>query len=228
MPKYNQLIQTLEKPKYNICIYGLLDPDTDELKYIGQTIQGFKRITEHYHKSNKKSRTTNYFSHSNIWINYLKNNNTIFKVIYLEYFDNNDNLDESEQFWIEYFKSLGCKLINHEIGGKRNKGLDLEQRKLISLRTKEAMNNPILRKKLSDRLKGKPSTFKGKKLSEEAKKKLSLSQEKKVYYLKDENNNIYRGCLEAAKALNCSVSAVRHFIHGRTKSIYGKKLIILK
>lgn len=54
MPKYNEFISTLEKPQKQIFVYGLCDPNTKQLRYIGITIQGFHRIREHFYKSEKK------------------------------------------------------------------------------------------------------------------------------------------------------------------------------
>ena len=73
----NPLIKTLERPEKDICIYALLDPFTGLLMYIGQTIQGFKRISEHFHKCDKRN-PNGLLSKSKVWISNLKKQNQIF------------------------------------------------------------------------------------------------------------------------------------------------------
>src|ERR1019366_4917156 len=107
----NPLIKTLERPEKDICIYALLDPFTGLLMYIGQTIQGFKRISEHFHKCDKRN-PNGLLSKSKVWISNLKKQNQIFKVVYIQYFDNSETIDESEEFWISFFRSSGAELLN--------------------------------------------------------------------------------------------------------------------
>lgn len=221
----NKLIQSLEKPEKNICIYGLLNPDTDELVYIGQTIQGFKRITEHFHKCLKRN-PNGLLSNSKIWIHELKKQNKIFKVIYLEYFNDTDNLDKSEEFWINYFKFLGCKLLNHLDGGSfiRNGKVSSKNKELISKRTKEAMNNPITKEKCRQNLLKNRHTFNHKK-SKETKLKISKAQESKVIYIKDDLGNIYRGLKQAAEQLNVTFGTVWKGLNGYCKTVNGRILM---
>lgn len=231
MPKYNDLIQSLDKPEKNICIYALLDPDTNELKYVGQTLQGFNRIREHFYKSNKRNKITNQLSRSKVWINKLKKQNKIFKVLYLEYFDNIDNLDNSEIFWLDYFKFLGCDLLNDYLGGSpnRTKTWCKENRKLISIKTKEAMNNPIIKQKCRDNLKKQRELgiIKPNKLSESTKNKLSKAQDKKVIIIQDEDGNIFRGLRNTAKYYNVTPGTIWKALNGYCKTVKGKKLAIL-
>jgi hypothetical protein len=109
------LIFSLEKPEKNVFIYGLCDPDTNALRYIGLTGNGFKRISGHYNDC-----LLNYkYSAVKKWIKKLRLDNKIFNVIYIEYFDEDGiHVDESERFWIQYFTAIGCDLLNHEKGGR--------------------------------------------------------------------------------------------------------------
>lgn len=227
MPKYNNLIQNLEKPEKKICIYGLLDPHTKEIKYIGQTIQGIKRIKEHYHKSHKRNKITNLLSRSKLWIYNLKKQNKIFEVIYLEYFEDEIFLDEAEIFWINYFKFLGCQLLNHLDGGYINTKKD---KKLISQKTKEAMNNPIIKQKCRENIQKQRELgiIKPRKLSEYSKNKISLAQNHNVQIIQDEDGNIFRGLHQAAKYYNVTFGAIWKVLNGYCKTVKGKKLTLLK
>lgn len=232
MPKYNDLIQSLDKPEKNICIYALLDPDTNELKYIGQTIQGFERIREHYNKCNKRNKSTNQLSRSKVWINKLKKQNKIFKVEYLEYFDNINDLDYFEEFWISYFKFLGCNLLNDLSGGNFKRTLNLTKlnKNIISIRTKEAMNNPITKEKCRQNMKKQRELGLLKnlnKLSESTKNKISKAQDKKVIIIQDEDGNIFRGLKNAAKYYDVTFGTIWKALNGYCKTVKGKKLTIL-
>ena len=231
MPWYNPLYSQLEKPKSNMFIYGLCDPDTNELRYIGQTIQGFRRIQEHYNQCQKRNKTTKQLSRSKVWINSLKKQNKIFKVIYLEYTDELFKLDELENFYITYFRFLGCILLNDLTGGKfaSKKHWSKENREMISKRTKEAMNTPEIKEKCRQHaFKTVAGYNKGKKFSQEFKDKISKSQESKVQYIQDSNGNVHRGSRAAAKALGCTQSGINHCLKGRSKTIRGLTLKVIQ
>lgn len=92
-------------------IYGLIDPRTNELRYVGKTIRLNSRIVEHI----SKCHLTN--THKDNWISELirENLKPIMFVI--------DVVLTSEwEFWevhyIEYFKSIGCRLTNIKKGGQ--------------------------------------------------------------------------------------------------------------
>lgn len=106
---------TLQKPIRPVFVYGLCDPDTNELRYIGLTCNGFQRIKNHYNDSFLE------YKHSAIkkWVKHLRLQNKVFNVVYIEYFDKDGlHVDEAEKFWIEYFRSVGARLLNHEKGGR--------------------------------------------------------------------------------------------------------------
>jgi hypothetical protein len=94
-------------------IYGLVDPDNNMLRYIGQTKNPIKRYNEHIYKSEVLRKNT----HKHNWIKSLIKNNK--KPIYLE-LDQvlNDESDYWECFYIVYYKSIGCDLVNGTKGGK--------------------------------------------------------------------------------------------------------------
>lgn len=217
----NELIQSLEKPEKNICIYGLLNPETNELFYIGQTIQGFARIREHFYKCQKRTKN-NTLTRSQVYIYNLKKQNKIFKVIYLEYLQKDSiELDIAEKFWISYFKMIASNLLNDESGGKREyKDYSKEIRNKISIKTKLAMNNPTTKEKCRQNLAKNRKNMDFSK-SEEQKRKISLAQEKKVIYIQDNFNNIYRGIHAAARALNIHPSLVSYRLRNPYKIING-------
>jgi len=50
------LIHSLEKPEKEIYIYALCDPNTGQIRYIGLSTVGFKRIASHYDDCKAKNK----------------------------------------------------------------------------------------------------------------------------------------------------------------------------
>src|SRR4051812_37966689 len=89
-------------------IYGLIDPDSQELRYIGQTIHGLLRPVSHW--MNKRQRTSGDYCHC--WVRNVLSRGKIPEILIIEESENSSQLDKSEEFWIEYFRSIGCPLTN--------------------------------------------------------------------------------------------------------------------
>jgi group I intron endonuclease len=145
-------------------IYVLVDPDTLEIRYIGQTINSVeKRLQQHIGaaKRGKKSYLYN-------WIRKLLNKNKAPKIITIQ---NNAIFNESEKYWIQQYRNLDFNLLNLTDGGEGNLG----------------WKPPIeTRHKMSRKLIGNKRMF-NKKHSAETKKKMSLSHMGKPH-LKGESN----------------------------------------
>ena len=127
--------------KYNI--YKLIEPNTEEIRYIGITFTTLKkRLGGHM---NDKSN-----NHKCNWINKLKKNNT--KPI-IELIEEGENTFEytsnREIYWIAYYKEKGANLTNSTTGGIRNYLIFDDIRKKISeickLKFKIQKNRDILK-----------------------------------------------------------------------------------
>lgn len=97
------------KPVY---IYRLVDPETNETRYIGKTVQPEKRLWFHlFHAKHGKD------SHKDRWIRQLlaKDVEPLFEVI--EVCDQ-AIWQERERFWIAYHKENGSPLTNTSAGGQ--------------------------------------------------------------------------------------------------------------
>jgi len=196
----NAVISTksFEQPESNLFIYALLCPDTNIVKYIGKTTQGFNRIRQHYYdyKLSKSGRLYKKIC----WINKLRNENKIFKVKYLQYCDNNEQLNVAEMSWIKYYKDLGIELLNHTEGGEvtYRPVYTEEQKLLISKRTKEAMAKPEVRARSRESHLGKPGPNKGKTFDEEFSKKITAANYRRSKKIIDSEGNIYLGTKQVA------------------------------
>lgn len=93
-------------------IYGLVDGNTMELRYVGQTIHPANRRREY------KSARRNYNLHLSNWLRA-----TRWNTIVLE--RDPSDLDEAEQRWIRLAREGGARLINIEDGGKSSRGYRL-------------------------------------------------------------------------------------------------------
>lgn len=187
----------------NVYIYGLIDPITDDLRYVGKSINPNSRYRKHLQDSKKK------ISYKDKWIYSLLNKNLKPELLIIDVVHNDDWI-----FWeihyISYFKSIGCRLSNLTNGGDnppnlRGRKRTIEEIKKISEKQKGIKKSDESRKKMSESKKGKPilhlnngkprgdehrknlslslkgraSINKGKKFSEEFKKKLSESSTSK-------------------------------------------------
>lgn len=92
-------------------IYILIDPDTKLIRYVGKTILKPKyRLNQHINDSKKKK------THKDRWINKLLKNK---KIPIIKIIDKvTINWIESEQYYINFFKFIGCDLCNHSLGGE--------------------------------------------------------------------------------------------------------------
>lgn len=235
MRKNASLIHSIEKPIKDIFIYGLCDPDTNELKYIGLSTVGFKRLKDHYetcYKLSKKSTLTNV----KIWIKTLKQQNKIFKPIYLEYFDiDSIHVDEAEKFWISYFRSIGSALLNMDSGGRSNYGkytLETrikmsetiskimntpENKQLISERSKKNWSNPEIRQKI---LNGMNQGFK--KTPEQNRNRMLADKTRLI--LKDDKGNTFNCMQEAADYYKVHKTVIQRVLQGKTRKYSHIKL----
>lgn len=146
-----------------IHIYKLLDPETFEIRYIGQTIQSLNlRLSQHCGDMREPKYSTN-------WIKSLKKMGlkpTIELIISVE---TQDSADLIEILLIAFYRSVGCRLTNNSLGGKGYAIMSEEQKKRISISRKGW--------KMSDEQKAKISSFrKGKILSKETRDRMSTAK----------------------------------------------------
>lgn len=121
-------------------IYGLTDPDTQEIRYIGKSTSGMKRPMEHKKPCNLKAS-----SHKINWIKSLISNNKQYGIIILESTETPEELDSREIYWIAEYKARGANLTNGTDGGEGALGREVSEqtKELMSQKRKEYYeNNP--------------------------------------------------------------------------------------
>lgn len=95
-----------------ISIYTLIDPITNEVRYVGKTTNLSKRLNRHINES-KKSTT----SHKKAWIKGLLKNGLKPKLEVIDEILENDDWKFWEIYWIEQLRAWGFKLTNETEGG---------------------------------------------------------------------------------------------------------------
>jgi hypothetical protein len=195
-----------------VKIYALIDPVTNEIKYIGQTHRKLEtRLKEHIYDCIRRPRSSNKVK----WINSLIVKNKLPSIELLEIVEEN-NLKYKESHWILESIKNGNMLTNSTEGGEfctYGSKLSSDVRKHMS-------------KKAKERSKGSNNVMWGKKHKESSKKKMS-EKKKGIYdgirnprsrevFEYDSNDNFIR------KWSYCKECANHHRISRGNLSTYAK------
>ena len=190
----------------NNIIYGLCDPISNDVRYIGKAINLHIRIKKHYSYSKLK-----YNTHKNNWLKLLLEKGYVVKVIILEECESKEFLNEAEIKWIKYYKSIGCNLTNATEGGDGG------------IMSKESINKGIETKKKNGTNIG---WWKDKKFSKEHSD--NISKGKKGYIASDETcsnlSKSHKGLNTWSKGRKLSKATINNMV----KSKVGKARNLLE
>lgn len=153
---------------FGLKIYGLFDPETKELRYIGKTQARLSsRLAHHIWRASN--------THKKQWILKLLRSGQKPEIDIIEECETNEELIKAEMHHIAQFKSIGCRLVNHTEGGEGCIGYK---------------HGPEAKRKMSERLKGRSSPMKGKGHLLETKLKITMTKTglalEQIYKIKDE------------------------------------------
>jgi len=117
-----------------VCIYGLVDPRTEEIRYIGKTEQiPDCRLTQHVHRA----RTTDRNTHLLNWLRLMLDADMVPSITILEIVDaGGPDWQEREREWIAHGHESGWPLTNSTSGGEGIIDPSPEVRKARSVRMK--------------------------------------------------------------------------------------------
>lgn len=101
-------------------VYGLIDPVTSEMRYVGATTVGLKRPKSHLRKSAYDGKYRD--SHFYRWIRCVINSGYLPEIVVIEYADENQDPFQLEKEWVAYFREIGCSLTNTTDGGEGRLG----------------------------------------------------------------------------------------------------------
>ena len=222
---------------HKYIIYGLIDPRTNEIRYVGQSTCGTKRIKQHFYPSHYKSRKKR---HVYNWINQLLCINLKPEYIILQELQQCENikneLDTAECTWIKKLRDSGNNLTNLTDGGGGSIGYK------ASAESRAKMSVAKKGKKLSDahveniRAANKCRSP----MTNETKKKISISNKGKkrtaeMNASQSENNpmsckvicindsKVYSSMVSAARYYNVSYESIGRVCKGALKSVKGIK-----
>lgn len=111
-------------------IYGLVDPRTQELRYVGKSTKGLLRPRQHMTPAFLRRDT----GHKGNWIRQLQAEGLKPEIEVLETHESAEALPDAEQHFIAYFRSLGCRLTNHTDGGEGCVGRRLSAESVARIR----------------------------------------------------------------------------------------------
>lgn len=144
-----------------IYIYGLCDPESGLIRYIGKSIRPNERLTNHMNDQGTCHRTN--------WLRSLKSKGLKPNLVILQELPDDAIWQDAEKAWIAYGRSQGWPLVNNTSGGDGVCGLPEETRRRIS--------QVWVGRKHSDETKAKiGAASRLKKMPEEAKRRISESQ----------------------------------------------------
>jgi hypothetical protein len=94
-------------------VYGLVDPRTLLVRYVGMSKNGLRRPKQHGEAGSLRRLT-----HRTAWIKTLRSAGFDYTIVVLEEIASTDALANTERFWIAYGRALGWPLTNHTDGGE--------------------------------------------------------------------------------------------------------------
>lgn len=151
-------------------IYALIDPITEEVRYIGKSNNPRKRYINH--------TTSHHFQvHKSNWIKKLQSQGMQPILLILEEVPIS-NWQERERYWISYYREHGCNLINRTDGGDGLTKLSPEHRAKIGLAGKGKKRSPKTKERCKTAAQNRSASPEWRaKLSESAKKRPPMSPE---------------------------------------------------
>ena len=155
-----------------VYIYALSDPITNEIRYVGKTINLKQRLKYHTCVSLR--------DHRSAWIKSLRARGLKPQMDILEAIENSDDNDwqEYECFWIKYLSFIGCRLCNLDSGGREGKVPNAETReKLRSVNLGKKMSAAAIAKTRAAHLGTKRSEEARARMREGCKRRPPLSKE---------------------------------------------------
>ncbi len=157
-------------------IYGLFDPRTRELRYIGKSERGFSRLSKHLYSKELKAN-----NHKVHWIKSLLKEGLTPEMRILKVCSKSENLGECEKAFISFHKSQGVNLVNSTCGGEGGGCIpSAETRKKLAQAKLGTKHSEETKKKMSQSHSGKSHHFYGKKLSEQHKAKIAQTLKKRL------------------------------------------------
>jgi hypothetical protein len=143
-------------------VYGLLDPASRALRYVGQTVRTPRaRLLGHLWTARHESRR----SPVTAWVGSILRRGLEPELVVLEECADRASLNDAEVFWIAYCRFVGCDLKNLCIGGETRRGTFRQseefKQKLRERNSLHPLSAESLRRRTETRRKNGWSTLEG-------------------------------------------------------------------
>lgn len=156
-----------------VYVYTLTDSHTNQIRYVGQTVDLKRHFADHCSFQQGKHHHAN-------WLNRLRS--LSLKPIMQTIEECNEyNWPERETYWIRHYREGGCDLVNATDGGEGKVGCihSEEARRKIGEAQKGKTLSEETKRKMSETQRGENNHNFGKTFSEETKHKMSESKKGK-------------------------------------------------
>lgn len=205
--------------KRHFIIYGLIDPITGQLRYIGKSINGIKRAKDHTHPSSILRNNNIHFKN---WLKSLISKDLKPQIDILEEPSSIEDLNELEAFHIASVRASGARLLNILDGGEDTPG------RIWSDEAKLARSIKYTGVKCLSR--GRRQTSEDKErnrltgqsywnVDKDQIRLMRLAKGSKPF--KDQYDNLYYSTNELAITLGVHKSSVKDALKGRSKTVKG-------
>lgn len=115
--------------QWKYMIYGLVDPRTGAVRYVGKSSSGMKRPRDHLKPSHIAKETNRHKAH---WLRGLRRIGIRAGIRVIEEVPHAEMLDDSERWWIQHARAAGWPLTNIADGGEHSSVRDPAIGKTIS------------------------------------------------------------------------------------------------
>lgn len=202
-----------------VYIYGLVDPRTNQIRYVGKSVDPDKRLSQgHLLPSNLKQKL-----YKNHWLKELLSLNLSPEIAILESC-NEANWEEREKYWIKFYREIiGDKLTNATeggIGSSGHKQPHLNQQK--SERTKNLWTGRKHREESKEKMRNAKI---GSSASQETREKMSKAHKGHERYAKvyivtfpDGHTEEVRNLTKFCREHNLSRQVMDDIVHGKSKA----------
>jgi hypothetical protein len=186
-------MQNQTAPRY--LVYGLFDPRTGELRYVGKSHSGMRRPKEHLRADRLKAA-----SHKNSWLKALLAVGRAPEIRTLAVLAGPDEVSPKEVELIAFYKSSGARLTNMTDGGEGTTG----HRKSAATRRKIAKSVSRSREDLAVRVR--------------------IARGRGVRpFIHVQSGRVFETIVEAAFDLGLHRSCINNVLHGRYTQTAGQE-----
>lgn len=222
-------------------IYGLVDPNTLKLRYVGLSSSGLKRPNSHTYtyKLYRKDRKTQKYTHCQCWLQQLDKQNQKPTIVILQECASKEELNSAERYWIQHYRELGYDLTNIQDGGynTRQTGYKHSIETIEKLKKSAKLRYDANPSSLIKAVEVSRSRRRGRPLSQEQVQKREITKKLKGYYrypaeaiahtrekqisIVDQYGTKYSSISEAARQINSSSSNICKQLKGISSHVKG-------